>query len=479
MKHQQRIPPGRASIFYSLTIVLLLGMLTIPLTRHRLRVEGTENPPLSTLKDAPLSAFVRLGAEIEGMGRWLSHQTQQLASSYLLWALGGMAVLALLLIGGNYLLHRQIRQRALQLKASESRLRSLVQRAADAILLFDREGHILEINPAATVILGYSQDELLQMSIENIDPDCVAEDGLTKLWEQLQAGEVVTVVSSALRKDASTFPVESRVSLVQHGGQTVMLGVTRDISRRVQAQQALQRRTQELEILRQASLSLTSELALTPVLDALLEYALRLIPADDAHIFLYDGEKLEFGAARWRDGRTGVPFAMPRRDGVTYTVAQSGERTVVSVMSTSPLFQSWSQAGSLEGAIAGLPLCYQGRVIGVMNIAFMQPYEFSATELNLLELLADQAAVAIANAQLYEQIQQHAHDLDQRVAERTSELQRFINVMAGREIRMAELKQVVRALRRHLLDAGLQPVADDPLGAANVEVPDGSDGHEI
>jgi hypothetical protein len=39
----------------------------------------------------------------------------------------------------------------------------------------------------------------------------------------------------------------------------------------------------------------------------------------------------------------------------------------------------------------------------------------------------------------------------------------MIDAMTGREVRMAELKNVIRALRAQLEDAGLSPIADDPL----------------
>jgi len=55
--------------------------------------------------------------------------------------------------------------------------------------------------------------------------------------------------------------------------------------------------------------------------------------------------------------------------------------------------------------------------------------------------------------------------LEQRVSERTAELTRAVNLMAGREVRMAELKDVIRQLRAQLEEAGLTPVADDPLFA--------------
>ncbi len=63
-----------------------------------------------------------------------------------------------------------------------------------------------------------------------------------------------------------------------------------------------------------------------------------------------------------------------------------------------------------------------------------------------------------------EQALQEAHNtLEQRVEERTRELQKLVNAMAGREVRMAELKQVIQKLRRQLMDAGQHPTADDPL----------------
>jgi hypothetical protein len=53
--------------------------------------------------------------------------------------------------------------------------------------------------------------------------------------------------------------------------------------------------------------------------------------------------------------------------------------------------------------------------------------------------------------------------LEQRVLERTEELRRAVHLMAGREIRMAELKDVIRVLRGQLLQNGIEPMVDDPL----------------
>jgi PAS domain S-box-containing protein len=65
--------------------------------------------------------------------------------------------------------------------------------------------------------------------------------------------------------------------------------------------------------------------------------------------------------------------------------------------------------------------------------------------------------------QAEEELRAHREHLEKLVDERTSELRTLVNAMTGREIRMAELKDVIRALRSQLYDAGLTPIADDPL----------------
>jgi GAF domain-containing protein len=156
-------------------------------------------------------------------------------------------------------------------------------------------------------------------------------------------------------------------------------------------------RVAELQAVRQASLQLTSTLELEPVLKTILQSALELVSADDAHVFLYDNDQLEFGAALWNGEHQQEPYDSVRPHGLTYTVARTGERVVVSDAMSDPLFadRKW------EGAIVGLPLTVGAEVQGVMNIAYERPHRFSDDELRVLELLADQAALAIRNARLY------------------------------------------------------------------------------
>lgn len=65
--------------------------------------------------------------------------------------------------------------------------------------------------------------------------------------------------------------------------------------------------------------------------------------------------------------------------------------------------------------------------------------------------------------QAEEELKKHRDHLEDMVQKRTAELQKTINLMAGREVRMGELKEVIRKLHAQLEEAGLTPVADDPL----------------
>jgi diguanylate cyclase (GGDEF)-like protein len=150
--------------------------------------------------------------------------------------------------------------------------------------------------------------------------------------------------------------------------------------------------------------------------------------ARTAHIFLYTRGKMQFGASLNFDGVQNAPISIPRKKGLTYTVAYRGEMIVVEDMSSHPLYEN--APGSWQGSIIGIPLKINNSVVGVMNLSRSTIGGFQQEELRLLGLLADQAAVAISNASLHKIVTEQANTdivtglpnrraLDERLEEET------------------------------------------------------------
>ncbi len=164
----------------------------------------------------------------------------------------------------------------------------------------------------------------------------------------------------------------------------------------------------ELDALKKLSVNLTSSLDLPDVLDAVVSETMRLIAnTNNVHIFLYKNKKLTFGAALDAEGNRNKDWSKPRTNGLTYTVARDGEMIIVEEMKNHPLFNS--APTDWQGSIIGIPLKVGTAVVGVMNLARSSSGGFSTSDLRLLSLLSDQAAVAISNASLHQIISRQAY----------------------------------------------------------------------
>ena len=125
-----------------------------------------------------------------------------------------------------------------------------------------------------------------------------------------------------------------------------------ELARREAAETLERQRNSELEAVYHASLQLTSTLELQPVLTTVMQQVSRLLHTQEIHVFLYDGAELSFGAAQWQGEQRDTPFREPRQNGLTYFVARSGQRLVISDVDTHPLYQDMKWGG----AIAAFPL---------------------------------------------------------------------------------------------------------------------------
>jgi PAS domain S-box-containing protein len=132
------------------------------------------------------------------------------------------------------------------LATNERYLHSVFNEAGDAIYVADERGSIVDCNQRACEALGYSRDELLQLSVTDIDELQDPKEPLTVVGG-LGRGKVVTIEGRHRRKDGTSFPVEIRIALLETGGQQRIMGFARDISERKQAEEAIRALNLSLE----------------------------------------------------------------------------------------------------------------------------------------------------------------------------------------------------------------------------------------
>jgi GAF domain-containing protein len=164
-----------------------------------------------------------------------------------------------------------------------------------------------------------------------------------------------------------------------------------------------QRRVEELATFHNIVLKINTPLQQRTVLDAITESALKLVDATNLHIYLYDAvtQTFSFGSALWRDGRRHAAVPAVRPHGMTATVVHRGEPLIINNAAEHPLFQEEGARAWGIQAIAGFPLKRGTEVLGAFTITYLHPHTFTKDEVLLLNLLADQAAVAVHNAQLF------------------------------------------------------------------------------
>lgn len=135
---------------------------------------------------------------------------------------------------------------------NEKLYRTLMEYSRDGVKLIDRRGRVLNANHAACEMIGYTREELLGMSIPEIDPD-YDEERFIRFWDDKQSLSSAYIRTTHRHKLGHLVPVEIHVIRFDLDGEQLLFGISRDITEQTRAQEALQRSEQHFRSIVQDS----------------------------------------------------------------------------------------------------------------------------------------------------------------------------------------------------------------------------------
>jgi GAF domain-containing protein len=208
--------------------------------------------------------------------------------------------------------------------------------------------------------------------------------------------------------------------------------------------ESLQQQTATADVLKVIS---RSTFDLQAVLNTLVESAARLCEAQDAFIFLPDGELYRVVARygfspQFQQFIGKHPITIDRGSVVGRTAIDGRVVHIPDVLADPEYTRHDGQRVGGFRAVLGAPLLREGNVVGVIFLARTAPHPFTAKQIELAETFADQAVIAIENVRLFDDVQKRTQELSEALEQQTatSEVLRVISSSSG------ELEPVFQAM---------------------------------
>ena len=296
--------------------------------------------------------------------------------------------------------------------------RSIFDSIYDGLIIHDLEsGRIVEANRTAGGMHGYTREEFIGLQLTAlIHPD--SQNVFSEKLRAFQPDGVFDITILHVRQDDSTFYGGWRGRAFTFQGRACLLSNVRDVSKRIEAEQVLQERIEihdnEQAKLLEISQILSSSLEFRPglILDQLRE----IIEYTHGGIFVLEDSTLVALAMRGTPQlEQSSPFRIHLEGPETLAALFNGQKPIriADVWSEDPQAQflrSLLENGAgvlLEGMQSWMwvPLAVRGHIIGGLGVAETRKNYFTAHQSDLALSVANQAAIAMTNAELYKHAQ--------------------------------------------------------------------------
>lgn len=310
------------------------------------------------------------------------------------------------------------------LRTSEARYRMLVESSHDLVWEVDVTGSITFINERCRDIYGYEPEELIGRNFADLMVPDDLEDAMRVFQEVLLTGaEMVDFENRVFNRagDVVILDAHAFVKRDEEGNILRIVGTSQNISERRQREREINRHLAELSTIHTAAqqlIHLHTPITLAQTLINILE-----------NVFGYEHSAVllrEKGSDRL------IPFALsaqgqseafveqdkasllahtPRLgQGIVGWVVEKGESVRLGDVRQDSRYYAIREGIRSELCV---PLISGGQVIGALNAETSRPDAYTETDQRLLETVAAQMVVAIQNAQLVEQLNEHVRFLTQ------------------------------------------------------------------
>ncbi len=301
------------------------------------------------------------------------------------------------------------------LRESEQRYRALFEAARDAILIIDSvTGCFVNCNQPALKLFSATRDQVIGQRPHGTLSPPLQPDGSDS---QLASNERIAASLAGTaqffewrhrRLDGTLFDAEISMSRVEVSGRTLLLAIVRDITERKRADEALRQRLDQLQALQTIDRAISTSFDARITLEVLLDQLIALLGVDAAGVLLFNPLILTLDPAVGRGFRTQlyersqvrIGEGLTGRAALEQQIVQSTEAAGLSDPSRTDLYRR-------EGFVSqvAVPFMAKGQLKGVLEVFLRHPLRAEAEWVEFLSTLAGQAAIAIDNIQLFENLQ--------------------------------------------------------------------------
>lgn len=298
-------------------------------------------------------------------------------------------------------------------KKAETELRKLLQaveQSANAVVITDTEGHIEYANPKFEEVSGYPLSEVVGKTPRILNSGKHTPEFYRNLWQTIKAGRVWRGEIRNRRKDGTLYWEDSTITPVFDTNHKLVnfIAIKEDITARKALEEAERSHRRLAEALRDTSAALNSTLKLDEVLDRVLENIEKVTTFDAAMVLMVEGHsvrkirQLNKLQTTLNPVLTGNTQANLINIPLLQTICETQQPCLIPDTRTDPRWRTIPSMSWIRSLISA-PVVIRGQVAGVISILSATPGIFTAPHAERLMIFAGQAAVAIENAQLFEQ----------------------------------------------------------------------------